>query len=161
MDQEIVGNQNGLGPPKYLSVLGHENCLGTYNPTPNYKAKCLPSAKPLACIDDSWKILNHVFDGEDCPVMTPEMAPERFPGPEMNINLVSKMQHTCLATLIIELPDDSIPCLPVIQPPTCSDSDWEIVNRPPIAGITLECLLNITQSTYRTIYLKFFYERST
>ena len=66
-------------------------------------------------------------------------------------SLISEMnEHSpkCLGALPIELPDPrtgnyhnyQMPCLPVKQPQTCSDSDWEIFNRPPTAGITLECL---------------------
>ena len=74
-DEEYVDNDDkdanqkviGMAAPKYLSVEGHENCLGEYNPTLSYTAKCLPSSKPDGCSDASWQELNNVFNGQDCP----------------------------------------------------------------------------------------------
>ena len=68
-DEKNDANQKviGMAAPKYLSVEGHENCLGQYNPTPSYTAKCLPSSKPDGCSNASWQELKNVFNGQDCP----------------------------------------------------------------------------------------------
>ena len=58
----------GLGAPEYLSIEGHEDCLGTYNPSPSYTAKCLPSTRPDRCIPPAWEELQQKYDGEKCPI---------------------------------------------------------------------------------------------
>ena len=58
----------GLGAPEYLSIPGHEDCLGTYNPSPSFEANCLPSTKPSKCLPPSWTEIQQKFDGEKCPI---------------------------------------------------------------------------------------------
>ena len=53
-------------PPAYLSVNGHENCLGTYEDGPA-TLKCLPVDKPSACTNVAWNELINVWEGEECP----------------------------------------------------------------------------------------------
>ena len=57
----------GLGAPEYLSIEGHEDCLGTYNPSPSYTAKCLPSTRPDRCIPPAWEELQQKYHGAKCP----------------------------------------------------------------------------------------------
>merc|ERR1719210_189485 len=57
----------GLEAPEYLSIEGHEDCLGTYNPSPSYTAKCLPSTRPDRCIPPAWQELQQKYDGKKCP----------------------------------------------------------------------------------------------
>ena len=50
-------------PPAYLSIDGHEDCLGEYSPSPVSTAVCLPSTRPSDCQRRAWfqlqgKLLN-------------------------------------------------------------------------------------------------------
>ena len=63
--EEIIGGIGGT-PPAYLSVEGHEDCLGSYDAAPA-RVKCLPSDKPAACKTDAWQTLVIVFEGDECP----------------------------------------------------------------------------------------------
>ena len=53
--------------PEYLSIPGYQDCLGIYNPSPSYKAKCLPKYRPSKCVNSVWKEIQSVFIGENCP----------------------------------------------------------------------------------------------
>ena len=49
-------------------MIGHEDCLNTYQPSPtSLNAKCLPSTKPENCIPPAWEKLQEIFNGEKCP----------------------------------------------------------------------------------------------
>ena len=41
-------------PPAYLSIEGHEDCLGEYSPSPVSTAVCLPSTRPSDCQRRAW-----------------------------------------------------------------------------------------------------------
>ena len=54
-----------LGAPEYLSIEGHEDCLGTVDKG-SFEASCLPSTRPDICIPPAWDLLQDAWDGENC-----------------------------------------------------------------------------------------------
>ena len=119
----------GLGgaPPAYLSVPGHQDCLGTYNPSPSFTAKCLPSVKPSACADDSWNDIKDVFEGEDCPnerqIQPASIGIGGTPPAYLSVN----GHENCLGTY--EDGPATLKCLPVDKPSACTNVAWnELIN---------------------------------
>ena len=43
-----VASIGGVGAPEYLSIAGHENCLGE-NQEDGFTSSCIPAIKPLDC----------------------------------------------------------------------------------------------------------------
>ena len=95
----------GLGAPEYLSISGHEDCLGTYQPSPSssYTAVCLPSSRPSACVPPAWVKLQEKFDGENCPRVSEECT-----APEINWSECDS-QIECDACFSINFKDGKIP----------------------------------------------------
>ena len=104
----------GLGAPEYLSVPNHMECLGTYNPSPSYTAKCLPTNQPTDCPDASWAKIKQVFDGDNCPIKVGLGAPEYLSVPN---------HMECLGTYNPS-PSYTAKCLPTNQPTDCPDASW-------------------------------------
>lgn len=49
--------------PKYLGIPGFRDCLGVET-IGSARFLCLPSEKPAACEEDSWRQLNELSDSE-------------------------------------------------------------------------------------------------
>ena len=98
-----------MGAPEYLSIAGHEDCLGTYQPSPSstYTAVCLPSTRPSACIPPAWVKLQEKFDGENCP----RVSAEECTAPEINWIECSPLLHSspCDACFSIKFKDGKMP----------------------------------------------------
>lgn len=43
-------------PPKYLSIEGHQDCLGVHE-SGSYKSYCLPTQQPDYCSEEAWAAL--------------------------------------------------------------------------------------------------------
>ena len=108
----------GIGAPQYLSVPGYEDCLRSYNPSPSYTARCLPSNKPLACFDDSWSKIKRVFDGTRCPETNRIGigAPEYLSVPGFEV---------CLGKYNPTSSSSSAWCIPSTKPSSCIQSAWD------------------------------------
>jgi hypothetical protein len=62
--------QTGLAGPEYLSIDGHRDCLGSFQPNVPITTEwfyCMPKAKPKQCEEWEWEALKEKFTGEDCP----------------------------------------------------------------------------------------------
>ena len=110
----------GLQPPKYLSVIGHEDCLGAFQPfSSSYLAKCLPLTRPENCTFLAWRKLQENFDGKTCP----ENQMIGLPAPEY----LSVIGHE--DCLILYQPSKTNPikskCLPPSRPENCIPPAWE------------------------------------
>ena len=64
--QVLGGGLVGALPPKYLSVEGHQKCLGSHQASESHRAVCIPATKPGDCNDDAWTELKNVFEGDVC-----------------------------------------------------------------------------------------------
>ncbi len=64
-----------VGPPAYLSVTGHADCLGSHTPPGSTSSQfCLPKQKPPLCLDASWEQLQDpaIFSGIVCALSKEE-----------------------------------------------------------------------------------------
>ena len=52
--------------PTYLTIPGHEMCLGTYRPNRACIHICIPMTKPSACNESDWEQLLEIFVGKVC-----------------------------------------------------------------------------------------------
>ena len=129
----IIGGSGGL-PPTYLSVIGHEDCLGSYEVGP-VRIKCLPKDKPSTCSNVIWKELNKVWEGNKCPYDNDESYDEALDRPK-NIGgtggippsyLSVEGHEDCLGTY--DAPPTRIKCLPLKKPSACSKDIWHIINK--------------------------------
>ena len=86
---EPVRGVVGIGAPEYLSIAGHQDCLGTYQPSPSYTANCLPSIKPSRCTSQAWTELGQKFNGQICPTLSQSV---RLGAPEY-LSIAGKISH--------------------------------------------------------------------
>ena len=118
----------GIAAPDYLSINGHEDCLGTYSPSPFYVEKCLPIDKPVDCDPQSWQDMMRLFKGEKCPEYQGwKNSPARvgLAAPEY---LSIAGHQDCLDTYKPS-PTYSAKCLPLSKPQDCSLTAWDQMQR--------------------------------
>ena len=53
--------------PSYLTIEGHQQCLGEFQASETHTEKCLPLQKPLECEQNVWEQVNDEFRGSNCP----------------------------------------------------------------------------------------------
>ena len=46
-------------PPKYLSIEGHKDCMGTKD-MGSWQAVCIHRVQPKKCRNEAWKLLNEL-----------------------------------------------------------------------------------------------------
>ena len=107
----------GIGAPEYLSIAGHQDCLGTYQPSPSYTANCLPSIKPSRCTSQAWTELGQKFNGQICPTLSQSV---RLGAPEY-LSIVG--HQDCLQTYQPS-PSYTANCLPSNKPSRCTSQAW-------------------------------------
>ena len=122
LEQQRQSRQLSLSvlPPMYLSVQGHEACLGTYSPSSTHSEKCLPVSKPAACSDSAWNDLTDVFEGIRCPKVEKVGGPTGLPPAYLSVEGQEKCLdvHQASAT-------HSEKCIPQDQPDGCSEEAWQ------------------------------------
>lgn len=108
----------GIGAPEYLSIAGHQDCLGTYQPSPSYTANCLPSIKPSRCTSQAWTELGQKYDGEKCPdSRQPKQIAVTLPA-VIGRNSMGQATPVTLPAIVIDREGDKLdPCL-ARRPPT-------------------------------------------
>ena len=56
----------GDPPPKYLSIEGHKDCMGTKD-MGTWQAHCVHQLQPQKCKDDAWEQLQQLTGKEKIP----------------------------------------------------------------------------------------------
>eukprot|EP00095_Tigriopus_kingsejongensis_P010406 maker-scaffold203_size261420-snap-gene-0.13 protein:Tk10406 transcript:maker-scaffold203_size261420-snap-gene-0.13-mRNA-1 annotation:"PREDICTED: uncharacterized protein LOC100207802" len=103
----------GEGVPKYLSIEGHKDCLGSIrrNGANGGFAPCMPQVKPTFCVEDTWRQLQRHFDGQRC---------ERS---NSGIPLDPQAYEDCLGSYRTGFQGWDL-CIPRKRPKFCSDAAW-------------------------------------
>jgi len=134
-DGPVIGGIGGL-PPAYLSIDGHEDCLGEYSPSPVSTAVCLPSSRPDQCIPPAWTELQQKFNGENCPEEPVIGGIGGLPPAYLSID----GHEDCLGEYSPS-PVSTAVCLPSTRPSDCQRRAWfqlkgKLVNCPeePVIG---------------------------
>merc|ERR1711936_1204018 len=124
-----------LGAPEYLSIEGHEDCLGTLDQG-SFEGSCLPSTRPPACIPPAWTELQQKFDGENCPEEPVIGGIGGLPPAYLSI----RGHEDCLGEYSPS-PVSTAVCLPSTRPNDCQRRAWfqlkgKLVNCPeePVIG---------------------------
>ena len=110
-------------PPAYLSINGHEDCLG--NSTSNdggHQEVCLPREQPVNCSRVAWIGLQNKFEGKDCePVVRLLGAlPPKYLSVDGHKDCLSQQNFSPNGH--IEL------CLPTSKPDSCSADSWKALS---------------------------------
>jgi hypothetical protein len=113
-----IGHQ--VGAPRYLSVRGFRDCLGTHtSPTGSHSEFCLPSFKPDNCLLESWYQITdpEVFRGLRCSINNRIGA-----GPPAFLSVPGFQD--CLGISTVS-GSHSEWCLPKDIPILCLDDSWD------------------------------------
>ena len=103
--------------PEYLSIKGHEDCLGTLDKGSLKGARCQPSTRPNLCIPHTWNLLKENFFADICP-------DEAIIGnPRHSIKWIRGHEY-CLGTVH---KDSMHQCLPSTRPDLCIPSAWHLL----------------------------------
>merc|ERR1711936_910476 len=108
-----------LGAPEFLSIDGHEDCLGKYSPSPVSTAVCLPSSRPDQCIPPAWTELQQKFNGENCPEEPVIGGIGGLPPAYLSID----GHEDCLGEYSPS-PVSTAVCLPSTRPSDCQRRAW-------------------------------------
>ena len=106
-------------PPPYLTMSGHQDCLGKQSSSGSHDEVCLPASKPSACTDQAWQELSNVFVGSQCTNLRSMLGgASSLPPPYLSIEGHGK----CLQTY--QGSSHSEKCMPRTRPVGCDFRAW-------------------------------------
>ena len=112
------------GAPAYLSIEGHEFCLGTYRASETHTEKCLPREKLEDCDDSAWEALPKVFTGIKCPNSKPRAGSSPVVDLSRSSNQLPEGYQTCIGEQLAS-ENHMEKCLPDSKPEACSETAWD------------------------------------
>ena len=109
----------GFVAPPYLSIEGHEKCLGTHS-NGQYSVKCLPDNKPSNCSADIWDRVKDSFVGIPCPKSVNLLGVGGLPPAYLGID----GYQNCLENFEASASHREL-CLPASRPNSCIPDSWK------------------------------------
>ena len=116
-----------IGPPAYLSVIGHDVCLGSYTSLGSTSStRCLPVEQPTNCYNDAWEQLLdvNIFSGIKCPPIHGGQRNHRDPQPSSYLSLPDHGE--CLVEFQASYTTKEN-CIPLAPPPGCSEETFNTI----------------------------------
>ena len=129
----IIASPNAIAPA-YLSIEGHENCLGSHS-NRQYNVKCLPKTRPSNCSDEIWERVQDSFTGIPCPEQIRALGvgiswEETYPdylGVDGYLDCLEQFEASSTHKEL---------CLPASRPSGCKQDSWkELKNDGKFKGI--------------------------
>ena len=106
-------------PPAYLSIDGHEICLGKSTSSGGHQEVCLPREQPVNCTRLAWLGLQQKFEGKDCEPLVRGLGalPPKY--------LSVQGHKECLSQQKFSANGHTELCLPTTKPEPCSADAWK------------------------------------
>ena len=136
----LLGGQSRGLPPKYLSIVGHRNCLSSHSPRGvSHTEICLPTVKPVSCNTTAWNELKkEVAAGgvNECqPPVLLGGGVRALPPQYLSID----GHQDCLAEHSPRGASHTEICLPSVKPESCDSNAWTELKQELTAGRINEC----------------------
>ena len=120
----ILGGESSL-PPKYLSIVGHRNCLGSQHVRgASHTELCLPDAKPSRCNPNSWAALQDEVSNGGINKCLPKLLGGVMALPPKYLSIDGHKDCLSSHSPRVGATHTEI-CLPSSKPSSCSAASWD------------------------------------
>ena len=135
----VLGGVGAL-PPKYLSVAGHKDCLGSHTPFEGatHTSICFPDGRPSSCLEDSWDKLKEEVNAGNIEKCKPKMVGGQFGLPPSYLGIQG--HEKCMSShSTTSGGSHNEVCVPKAKPQGCTTEAWDKLKEEVTQGKLDQC----------------------